>query len=29
MHLMELLGYVSQVESRFSAFGDCVSIGAR
>jgi hypothetical protein len=29
MHLMELLGDVSHVESRFSLFGDSVSVGAR
>jgi hypothetical protein len=28
-HLMELLGDVGHVESRFSLFGDSVSIGAR
>ena len=29
MHLMELLGDVGHVESRFSPFGDSVSVGAR
>jgi hypothetical protein len=29
MHLMELLGDVGHVESRFSLFGDSVSVGAR
>jgi hypothetical protein len=29
MHQMEPLGDMSQVESRFSTFGDSVSVGAR
>ena len=29
MHLMELLGDVGHVESRFFPFGDSVSVGAR
>jgi hypothetical protein len=29
MHLMELLGDVGHVKSRFGLFGDSVSIGAR
>ena len=29
MHPMELLGDVGLVESRFSPFGDVVSVGAR
>jgi hypothetical protein len=28
-HLMELVGDVGHVESRFSLFGDSVSVGAR
>jgi hypothetical protein len=29
MHLMELVGDVGHVESRFDLFGDGVSVGAR
>jgi hypothetical protein len=29
MHPMELLGHMGQVKSRFSLFGDNVSVGAR
>jgi hypothetical protein len=29
MHLMELLGDVGHIESRFGPFGDSVSVGAR
>jgi hypothetical protein len=29
MHLMELLGDVGQVKSRFGPFGDSVCVGAR
>jgi hypothetical protein len=29
MHTMELLGDVGHLESRFSPFGDSVSVGAR
>jgi hypothetical protein len=29
MHLMEPLGYVGHLESRFGPFGDSVSLGAR
>jgi hypothetical protein len=29
MHLMELLGDVGHLESRFSPFGDGVSVAAR
>jgi hypothetical protein len=29
MHPMELLGYVGHVESRFSLFGDSISVSAR
>jgi hypothetical protein len=29
MHPMELLGDVGHVESRYSLFGDSVSVGAR